>query len=157
MSNQLKQLAKDYNIFIFSATQVNAEGMSNDNTGFRNETCIRGAKAIVDKADVGYIMARVTDKELQELRQKLINYRDPDTGLPLNIPTVKPTHVLDIYKNRRGQYKNVRIWCNLDLGTGERTDLFITYADDTPLPKSTPKMGVTTETISTEWNVKDNA
>ena len=42
MANQLKQLAKDYGIFIFSATQVNANAMMNDGE-FKNETCIRGS------------------------------------------------------------------------------------------------------------------
>lgn len=42
MANQLKQVAKDYNIFIFSATQVNASAMMDDGE-FKNETCIRGS------------------------------------------------------------------------------------------------------------------
>lgn len=41
LSNQLKQIAKDYKIFIFSATQVNAKGMENDGE-FKDESCIRG-------------------------------------------------------------------------------------------------------------------
>lgn len=44
-----------------------------------------------------------------------------------------PTHVLDIYKNRRGRYKNVRIWTRLHLGTGERHDLFMTTAENEPI------------------------
>lgn len=46
LSNQLKQLAKDYNIFVFSSTQVNANAMLEE--GFKNESCIRGSRAIVD-------------------------------------------------------------------------------------------------------------
>lgn len=42
LSNQLKQLAKDYDIFVFSATQVNASGMGFEDGEFKNETCIRG-------------------------------------------------------------------------------------------------------------------
>lgn len=155
MANQLKQLAKDYNLFIFSATQVNSEGMSGDNTGFKNETCIRGSKAVADKVDVGYVMTKVSEKELQELRQKLINYRDPETGDPYEIPNIKPNMVLDIYKNRRGQYKMVRIWIALNLGTGERQDLYMTYADNTPISRKNCKIGVSTEIVATEWNTKD--
>lgn len=44
-----------------------------------------------------------------------------------------PTHILDIYKMRRGRYKMVRIWCRLHLGTGEREDLFITDASNQPI------------------------
>lgn len=42
MANQLKQLAKDYNLFIFSATQVNMNAMMDDGE-FKNETTIRGS------------------------------------------------------------------------------------------------------------------
>lgn len=47
MANQLKQLAKDYNIFISSATQVNMGAMSDDGE-FKNETNIRSSKAVAD-------------------------------------------------------------------------------------------------------------
>ena len=46
---------------------------------------------------------------------------------------------------RRGRFKNVRIWCSLDLGTGRRRDLFMTTADNQPLNfdvKVYNKMGV---------------
>ena len=46
---------------------------------------------------------------------------------------MKPTHVLDIYKMRRGRYKMIRIWIHLHLGTGYRRDLFITNAINTPI------------------------
>ena len=45
----------------------------------------------------------------------------------------RPTHIIDIYKMRRGRYKNVRIWTHLDLGNGYRKDLFMTTADNSPL------------------------
>ena len=51
MANQLKQIARDYNVFIFSATQVNSNGME-DNGEFKNEMCIRGSKAIADSNEL---------------------------------------------------------------------------------------------------------
>ena len=45
----------------------------------------------------------------------------------------QPTHVIDIYKNRRGRYKNIRIWTKLHLGTGERQDLFMTTSENEPI------------------------
>ena len=132
LSNQLKQLAKDYNIFIFSSTQVNANAMLED--GFKNESCIRGSRAIVDKADMGCIISRVEDREYQSLSGKILDAaRD---GKITHNNGLKPTHVIDIYKMRRGQYKNVRIWCKINLGTGERTDLFMTRIDNEPIPES---------------------
>lgn len=154
LSNQLKQLAKDYNLLYAQQLRLNAEGMSNDTAGFHNETCIRGAKSIVDKADVGYVMAKVNDKEWHGLQTKLANYRDPQTGDAFVIPNVRPNMVLDVYKNRRGRFTNVRIWCTLDLGTGERRDLYMTYADNTPISTREQLIGVSTEEIAKEWNVQ---
>lgn len=45
----------------------------------------------------------------------------------------RPTHILDIYKMRRGMYKNVRIWTKIHLGTGYRKDLFMTTAENQPI------------------------
>ena len=132
LANELKQLAKDYNIFIFSATQVNATAMVEDGE-FKNETSIRGSKAVADKADVGYVMTRVTDKLWNSVASKLaaaVNAGTIDASMLAE--ENKPTHVLDIYKMRRGRFKNVRIWTRMHLGTGERKDLFITNPDNTP-------------------------
>ena len=130
-ANQLKQIAKDYKVFIFSATQVNANAMTDDGE-FKNETCIRGAKAIADKADMGYVMTSVSDKFWSTLMPTLRTAAA--TGkISASVLDKRPTHVLDIYKMRRGRYKNVRIWIKLHLGTGYREDLFITTADNQPL------------------------
>ena len=135
LSNQLKQIAKDYNIFIFSATQVNVNAMMDDGA-FKNETCIRGAKSVSDKCDMGYIMTRVTEKVwnsvLPQIKQAI-----REKNISPEILANPPTHILDIYKMRRGRYKNVRIWTYLHLGTGERKDLFITTPDNHPLENFT--------------------
>ena len=134
MANQLKQLAKDYGIFIFSATQVNMSAMDDDGS-FKNEMSIRASKAIVDKADIGYVMTKIGPKTWDSIvpalrvacREGKIEAKYIDDEL------YRPTHILDIYKMRRGRYKNVRIWVNLDLGTGYRKDLFMTSADNYPI------------------------
>lgn len=134
MANQLKQLAKDYGIFIFSATQVNAGAMIDDGE-FKNETCIRGAKSIADKADLAYIMTRVNDKIWNSMMPQFRIAAQMGNLAPeiLEDPKLRPTHIIDIYKMRRGRYKNVRIWTNLHLGTGYRKDLFMTTADNQPI------------------------
>ena len=134
MSNQLKQVAKDYNVFIYSATQVNATGMADDGE-FKNMTAIRGAKSIADKIDCGYVITKINNKIWnsfvgafrQGAREGIIDYNYLDNE------EERPTHVFDIYKNRRGRLKDVRIWSKLDLGTGERKDLFITTANNIPI------------------------
>lgn len=150
LSNQLKQLAKDLDIFVFSATQVNATGMSSEDCEFKNETCIRGSKAIADKADCGYVMTKVNEKLFNCVRGKITS----NAQLMSEISTKRhkePTHVLDVYKMRQGQFKNVRIWTWLDLGTGEREDLFMTDADNNPIT-SYPEIGkMYTEIPEADW------
>jgi replicative DNA helicase len=132
MANQLKQLAKDYNIFIFSSTQVNAAGMNPEDLAFMDEKTIRGAKSIADKADVGFGMQRVSAKAWNSVLSS-IRAAVNEGIIPEDILFNPPTHVLDIYKMRRGRYKMVRIWIRLHLGTGYREDLFITTAENQPI------------------------
>lgn len=134
MANQLKQLAKDYGLFIFSATQVNSLAMGDDEMVFKDEKSIRGAKAIADKADMGYVMTRVSDKGWNSVLPVLrIAAREGVIEESYLEKENRPTHVLDIYKMRRGRYKMIRIWSKIHLGTGERKDLFITTAENQPL------------------------
>ena len=136
MANQLKQIAKDYKIFIFSATQVNALGISDEEMEFKDEKSIRGAKAIADKCDMGYVMTRISDKGwLQLLPGLKAAVRDEVIPPEALEEDKRPTHILDIYKMRRGRYKMIRIWIRLHLGTGEREDLFITNAVNQPETK----------------------
>ena len=132
MSNQLKQLAKDYNLFIFSATQVNALAMGDEEMAFKDEKSIRGSKATADKADVGYVMTRITEKGWNSMVPTLQMAIRQGT-ISADILDNRPTHILDIYKMRRGRYKMVRIWTRLHLGTGEREDMFITTAENQPI------------------------
>lgn len=132
LANQLKQLAKDYNLFIFSATQVNALAMNDEEMAFKDEKTIRGSKAVADKADVGYVMTRISDKGWNAMLPGL-RVAAREGIISPEIFDNRPTHVLDIYKMRRGRYKMVRIWTRLHLGTGEREDLFITTAENQPI------------------------
>lgn len=90
------------------------------------------SRAIVDKADAACIMSRVEDKDFVSLTPKL-RVAAQEQKIDSKKASIKPTHVFDIYKMRRGQYKNVRIWSRINLGTGEREDLYMTRADNTPM------------------------
>lgn len=152
LANQLKQIAKDYNIFVFSATQVNANAMSDDGE-FKNESCIRGAKSVSDKCDVGFVMTRVTDKIWNSVLANLksaVREGIIDESY-INDDTKRPTHILDIYKMRRGRYKNVRIWSYIHLGTGERYDLFITTANNQPIQGSFDLYATAKEQPLLDW------
>ena len=62
------------------------------------------SKAIADKADVGSIIVRICDEE-----KSIIEPICQGLGLPI------PTHVIDVYKNRRSEYNQIKIWCKIDL------------------------------------------
>lgn len=150
LANQLKEIAKKYNVFIMSSTQLNADGMKAE--GFKNEMCLRGAKSISDKADLGCIISKVSQKDLIALDQAISDAKE----MNISLVSRRPTHILDIYKLRRGRYKNVRIWLYLDLGTGEREDLFMTFIDNTIITD----IKLVDRVISipnTEWEVEREA
>lgn len=113
LSTALKDVAVEMNLFIMSSTQTNAKA-EEDNRLMKNETVIRGSRAIIDKCDLACVISRVTKEELEVLE-----------GITNEIGAV-PNQVMDIYKVRRGRYTNVRIWSIVDLGTCRKEDLFIT-------------------------------
>lgn len=44
-----------------------------------------------------------------------------------------PNLIIDIFKNRRGRWTNLRVWSLNDLGTLRRQDLFVTTPDNKPI------------------------
>ena len=92
---RLKDLANQYDIFIMTSTQLN----SNYVDGKLDQNSLRGSKAIADKVDWAALMVKVTKQDLEYL-QSII-----DQGFPP--PDIK----MSIYKNRRGRYKDVILWC----------------------------------------------
>lgn len=113
-STALKDLAVELDIFVATSTQTSAAG--DNNTNIRNESAIAGSRAIVNKADIGCILSRPTPEELKALKTVLDSI------------SLQPNIVTDLYKNRNGQYTNVRIWSYFDMGTLQREDLFVTDA-----------------------------
>ena len=110
-STALKEIAVELNICVFTSTQVNANADSNQT--IRNESSIAGSRAVINKADIGMVMARPTREEL-----------DFFASAGLEIPTI----VTDIYKVRSGEWTQVRIWSQVDLGNLRKRDLFMTDA-----------------------------
>lgn len=108
-STALKELAVELNVCMFTSTQVNANADSNQN--IRNESSIAGSRAVINKADIGMVMARPTKEEIDFFAS---------TGEPI------PTIVTDIYKVRSGEWTQVRIWSIVDLGNLRKEDLYMT-------------------------------
>ena len=112
-STALKDLAVELNIFVLTSTQVNANADNNQN--IRNESSIAGSRAVINKADIGCVMARPTKEELEFLRT--------EGGI-----SFEPNIVTDIYKVRSGEWNQVRIWSDVNLGNLRKKDLFVTNA-----------------------------
>ena len=116
----LKDLAVELDVAMFTSTQLNAKG--DDNKDIRNEGTLAGGRSTINKADNGAIMARPTKEEL-EILEPLFKDR----------ANYKPNLVTDIFKVRSGEWTQVRIWSDMNLGTLKKKDLFITNSRLEPI------------------------
>lgn len=122
LSNTLKEIAMNYDVFIESGTQLN-ESWSKSIVGARDQNCIRGSKAICDKADIGMIGIRLQDEERERID---VIWNELKKTFPDRYGAIEPNMVIDIYKNRRGEMVGVKIFRYFDYATCHCTDLFVT-------------------------------
>lgn len=123
LSNSLKEMAMNYDVYIQSATQLN-DGWSKKEVGLRDQNCIRGSKAIADKIDIGLIGVRLGEEEKKRIEAIWNELR---MKAPMKY-VHEPNIVIDIYKNRRGEMNCVKIFRYFDFATCHCEDLFITDA-----------------------------
>ena len=112
LSTRLKDICNQYGIFIMSATQVNADWKDNMEP---DQNVLRGAKAIADRIDFGELLLPVSQKDTEAL-QTILQKNTLET------PNLK----ISVYKNRRGRYKSIYLWCKADLGICRINPLFAT-------------------------------
>ena len=115
LSTRLKDICNQYGVFIMSATQLNGDYQEAKTP---DQNLLRGAKAIADKIDYGSILLAVKDEDLVALEKILSS----------NI-FERPTIKMSVYKNRRGRYKGVILWCKADLGCCRIKPMFCTTYD----------------------------
>lgn len=115
LSTRLKDLCNKYGVFIMSATQLNGDWKD---AKIPDQNLLRGAKAIADKIDYGSILLNTTDEDLVALEQIL-------SSSMFDKPTIK----MSVYKNRRGRYKGVILWCKANLGCCRIQPMFCTTYD----------------------------
>lgn len=113
LSTRLKDLCNQYGVFIISATQLNSSYQDSETP---DQNLLRGAKSIADKVDVGAIMLEPTKDDLVKIEPILAS------SARFKVPNMK----ISIYKNRRGSYKGVYLWCYADLGTCRIKPMFCT-------------------------------
>ena len=112
ISIRLKDLCNQYQVFILTATQLNADYITAQQY---DQNLLRGAKAIADKIDAGMIMLEASQDDLKAL----------DTLIKQNhfeAPAIK----MSVYKNRRGRYKDVLLWCRAQRGICRIEPMFVT-------------------------------
>lgn len=112
LSTRLKDLCNQYGVFIMSATQLSGNYSDADTP---DQNLLRGAKSIADKVDYGAILMNVRTEDLAALQDILASGNFAE-------PTIK----MSIYKNRRGKYKGVYLWCRADLGCCRINPIFCT-------------------------------
>ena len=76
---------------------------------------LRGAKAMADKVDVGIVALQPTKADIEAIQPIMMGRFDED-----------PNIVFHVYKNRRGKWNRVKIWCYIDLGNLRIRDMFMT-------------------------------
>ena len=112
ISIRLKDLCNQYGIFIMSATQLNADYVESETP---DQNLLRGAKSIADKIDAGLIMLETTQKDKEALEPIL------QKG-GFEMPVIK----ISVYKNRRGRWKGIYLWCKANRGICRIEPIFAT-------------------------------
>ena len=112
ISVRIKDLCNQYGVFVMSATQLNADYVSAQQY---DQNLLRGAKAIADKIDCGMIMLQVSQDDRESLKD-IVN------TMGIEMPDIK----ISVYKNRRGRYKDVLLWCNSNRGICRINPVFVT-------------------------------
>lgn len=113
-SSKLKDLAGQYQIFIFSSTQLNGSFKTEK---IPDQTLLSGAKAIANRIDFGCILLDTTEEDIEDLNK---------AGNFIERYQVEPNVKCSVYKNRRGQWNRILLWMRADKGTCRYDTVFIT-------------------------------
>jgi replicative DNA helicase len=123
LSTTLKNLCKEQQIMIWTATQLTLEQDSNMSSSL-NERSLRGAKSIADKADDGAILMGIRTVDKPSIDQWYAQHPEYKGREDL-----APNAVLHFYKMRLGKYAGTKLFVHFDRGTCRMTDCFATDKD----------------------------
>ena len=112
ISIRLKDLCNQYGVFIMTATQLNGDYVDSETP---DQNLLRGAKSIADKIDVGMIMLELTQKDKESIQDIIAKGK-------FEVPTIK----ISVYKNRRGRWKGIYLWCKANRGVCRIEPMFVT-------------------------------
>lgn len=120
ISTRLKDLCNEYGVFIMTSTQLNGGWADAD---VFDQNLLRGSKAISDRVDIGMIALDTTERDKEALV-------DIVSRLGIEMPEMK----ISVYKNRRGRWKGVLLWCKADRSTCRINPIFVTNYNYELLP-----------------------
>ena len=129
ISIRLKDMCNQYGVFIMTATQLNADYTTAQQY---DQNLLRGAKSIADKIDCGMIMLETSQDDIVALEEVLAKGG-------FDRPIIK----ISIYKNRRGRYKSILLWCKANRGTCKIEPMFATNYQYELIPIEDMKINVT--------------
>ena len=115
-ATELKTIAQQLDVFIFTASQLNGEAQS---AQYKDQNLLAGSKALANKLDMGIISMAPTKAELKRIEPVLHKM----VGIPM------PNMCHWVYKVRRGRITRIIIWTKADLGTMDEKALFVTDYD----------------------------
>lgn len=115
LSVKIKDIANKYDVFIISSTQLNGDWKTSETPDMN---LLRGAKAIADKIDMGFIALEVTPEDVEKIKPVLTKN---------NFPT--PNIKMSVYKNRANGYKGIYLWMCADKGICRYNTVFVTTWD----------------------------
>jgi replicative DNA helicase len=95
-----------------TATQLNVDYVDSETP---DQNLLRGAKSIADKIDVGMIMLELTQKDKESIQDIIAKGK-------FEVPTIK----ISVYKNRRGRWKGIYLWCKANRGVCRIEPMFVT-------------------------------
>ena len=125
---KLKDLANEYGVFIMSATQLNGDWKD---AKIPDQNLLRGAKSLGDKIDYGCIMLNTTAEDNEALRPILARGG-------FEVPDLK----ISVYKNRRGKYRGLYLWCKTKKGTCKIIPMFATTYNYELIPIEDTKINI---------------
>lgn len=111
---RLKELAQQFDVFIMTSTQLNS---NHKLEGALDETAIAGAKSMVNKVDIGAIMAKLSTAD----EKVLAGIKQSHGELP-----VDPNITINIFKSRGTKWTMIRLWVHFDHGKLNINDIFVT-------------------------------
>ena len=114
-ATRLKELCNRLKIFMWTSTQLSGDWK---NVKEADQQLLRGAKAMADKFDGGAVLLPVRESDKPVIAAHVAK------GFEL-----EPTHVLHIFKVRRGRYNNIKLYIHFDRSTCRVTDCFVTDKD----------------------------